>query len=203
MHRRALRAMGTVLLGLAGLFTFAVASAVQPPELFAQQPDDPFDFNNDPFEMGEQRQPSPAELMFVLFFYGIIIAVSLGITIFIIILLSGLLKALPQEYRLMEPGMVWLMLIPCFNIIWIFFVFVRIPKSYQNYFRARGDYSVGDCGESIGLWYAICVVLSMIPCVGAIAGIAALILLIVFLVKLHGLKGQVQQGGKPTPGMQF
>jgi hypothetical protein len=153
---------------------------------------------------GNQREPSAAEVVFVLAFYGIIFAVSLGFAIFILILLSGLLKAVPQQYRQMEPGMVWLMLIPCFNLIWVFFVFVRIPKSYQNYFRARGEYNVGDCGESIGLWYAICTALSVIPCVNMITSMAGFVLLIVFLVKLHGLKGQIKMHGtKPMPGGQF
>ena len=45
-----------------------------------------------------------------------------------------------------------------FNLVWVFIVFQRVPESYQRYFASVGRNDVGDCGKSIGLWYAICVV---------------------------------------------
>ncbi len=134
----------------------------------------------------------------MIFLIGMLIAIAIAIVI--LLLLYGCLAKVPAEYREMEPGLVWLMLIPLFNLVWGFFVFTRIPKSYQKYFAAQGRTEFGDCGEQVGLWYAICVVSSFvgsfIPVLGGIialvAGIAGLVLLIIFLVKVLGLKSQVQ-----------
>ena len=81
-----------------------------------------------------------------------------------------------------------------FNLVWVFFVFPKLGKSYQSYFAEQGRTDLGDCGEKIGLWYAICAVLGCIPCVNYIAGPAALVLLIVFLVKALTLKGLIPEG---------
>ncbi len=50
---------------------------------------------------------------------------------------------------------------------------------------------MGDCGEQIGLYCAICVVASIVPFVNYIAGPASLILGIIYLVKVLTLKGQI------------
>ena len=175
-----------LLLWCTGLLALSTALPIGQTELHAQQD---FNFNDRP-----AREASPAELAVMLVVYGVIIAVALAVHIVICYLLYTVLQAVPPQFRLMEPGMVWLMLIPCFNLVWIFFVYVRIARSYQNYFRSVGRYDVGDCGESIGLWYCICVCLSIVPCVGGIAGLISFILMIVYLVKLFGLKGQMQAG---------
>jgi hypothetical protein len=140
--------------------------------------------------------PPPEEAMaailaIIVFVVLIALAISLAISIVICLLLSGCLSKLPPEHRVMEPGMVWLLLIPFFNIVWNFFVFIRISKSYQSYFAAQGKTQFGDCGEQIGLWYCICCVACMVPMVNYIAGPAGLVLLIVYLVKVLGLKGEV------------
>jgi hypothetical protein len=84
----------------------------------------------------------------------------------------------------MEPGLVWLLLIPVFNLVWIFFVVLKIPESYQSLFYSRGRTDVGDAGRGLGLAYAICAVVSMgcsiIPCIGGIPALATLVLLILF-----------------------
>ncbi|MGB7160576.1 MAG: hypothetical protein WBD40_21100 [Tepidisphaeraceae bacterium] len=150
--------------------------------------------------------PSPLEIAIMAAVFLVVIA----ILVFIYYLLYSALKAIPPEHRRMEPGQVWLLLIPVFNLVWNFFVFMRIPESYQSYFHSRGRTDVGDAGKNVGLWYSICACCAVIPCIGFIPGIASLILLILFLVKIMGLKAQVGQaapGGfpvgyaSPQPGM--
>jgi hypothetical protein len=171
-----------------------VAVPLGPSGLHAQQ-----DFDFDEFERrNAARDMGPAEIAIVLVFYGVVFAVVIAIQVVICFLLFTLLKAVPQQFRSMEPGMVWLILIPLFNIVWIFFVYIGISKSYQNYFRSLGRYDVGDCGESLGLWYCICTCLSIIPCVGPIAGVIGFVLMIIYFVRLFGLKGQIQAGA-PQP----
>ena len=130
-------------------------------------------------------------LMFILTTLLITLAISFAILIVICALLHSALARVPPEHRAMEPGLVWLLLIPFFSIIWNFFVFLQIPESYKSYFTAQGRTDVGDCGRGVGLWYAICGAMSIVPCVNYLAAPAALVLLIIFLVKVLGLKGQI------------
>jgi hypothetical protein len=124
--------------------------------------------------------------------YGVILVVAIAIMVFICYLLYQLYLAIPEKHRAMEPAKVWLLLIPCFNIVWIFWVYPGLAKSFKSYFDSASDTTVGDCGEKLALWYCICTVCSVIPCVGAISGLASLVLLILFLIKAHELKSKIK-----------
>jgi hypothetical protein len=130
-------------------------------------------------------------------------AVGIGIAIFIILFLSSCLKRVPPQFREMEPGMVWLLLIPCFSIVWNFYVYSAIPRSFQNYFNSIGRYDVGDCGAQLGQWYAILTVVSIVPIVNYIAGPAAFIVWIIFLVKAGGLKSQIPENAEFQSPMPY
>jgi len=119
------------------------------------------------------------------------ILVSLAINIFICFLLQDCYKRIPPQFRKWEPGLVWLLLIPCFSVVWNFFIFPGLSKSFKAYFDSVNRTDVSDCQEGIGLAYAICTAASIIPYLGCLTGIAALVLLIIFLVKTHELKGQI------------
>lgn len=160
------------------LLTFAAVPAI------AQQP-----FPN---QFGQPGQEIPPELLLAIAAVGLII--GLAISILIAVLLYGCYARIPQQYREMEPGMVFLILIPCFNLVWVFFVTLRLSQSFQKYFTAQGRSDVGDCGYQIGLWYSICTAASIVPCVNYISGPASLVLLIIYLVKVIGLKNQIPVG---------
>ena len=122
---------------------------------------------------------------------GVVLVISLAIHAVICVLLSGCYTRIPREFRKQEPGMVWLLMIPCFNLVWNFFVYQQLADSYKAYFASVGRTDVGDCGKSLGLWYAICVACCIIPCVNYLALPAGLVLLIIYLVKATDLKGQI------------
>lgn len=128
---------------------------------------------------------------------GIGIVVSIAITIVLCILFKKNYESIPAQFRLMEPNQVWLMLIPLFNMVWIYFVVLRLSDSYRAYFENKGDFSNGDCARSIGLWYAICTSCSMVPCLNYLAGPAALVLLIIYMVKVFALRTKILGGGVP------
>ena len=92
------------------------------------------------------------------------------------------IKRVPAQFRVVEPVMVFLMLIPCVNIVWAFFLYQRIPISFKKYFDSVGDTSVDDCGEKLGLYLAI----SSIICAPV-----ALVLLVMYLLKLNELKKRI------------
>ena len=124
---------------------------------------------------------------------GVIICLSVAVAVVICFLIFDALKRLPPSFRKMDPAMVWLLLIPCFNVIWNFFVFPKVSDSYSAYFASQGRTDVGDAARGLGMAYAICSACAMVPCVGYVAGPASLVLLIIYLVKITGLKNQVQQ----------
>jgi hypothetical protein len=200
-----MRGVGRILLvGLiSSICSLAAVAVPTGPRGHVQAQDAEFD-DFDDFQTRQNREPSAAEIAIMVIFYAVVFVIVVGIQIFILYMLYSFLNALPPQFRLMEPGMVWLLLIPCFNLVWNFYVFVRISRSYRNYFNAHGRYEVGDCGETVGMWYAICVCLSIIPCLGVFAGIASLVLLIIYMVKLNGFKTEIQHTQpKPMAGPQF
>ena len=109
----------------------------------------------------------------------------------ICLLLQNCYKRIPQQFRKLEPALVWLLLIPCFSLVWNFFVFPRLSQSFKSYFDSIGRTDVGDCSGNIGLAYAICCAVSVIPYLGCLTGIASLVLLIMYLVKVNELKNQM------------
>lgn len=119
------------------------------------------------------------------------LSVSLVISAIIAFLVYNAQKAVPPQHRKIDPNMIWLMLIPLFNLVWNFFVFQRVPESYQSYFASIGRPEVGEKEKKLGLWLAICAACSIIPCVGVLAGLAALVLLIMFLINIYGYKAQI------------
>ena len=136
-------------------------------------------------------------------FFPICIGLSVGtaINVVVCLLLYNAQMAVPQEHRKIEPNMIWLLVIPLFNLVWNFFVFLRIPESYQSAFAARGAAHKGVGERNIGLAYCICAACSIIPCVNILTGLASLVLVIIFLVQIYNLKTQLQSsmaGGFPV-----
>lgn len=92
------------------------------------------------------------------------------------------LEKLPPQFRQMEPYQVFFLLIPCFNMVWNFFVFTKVPASLQAYFYQKGRTDVGDCGAQLGLWLAISALVC--PC-------AVLVLLPMYVLKIRELQAQL------------
>jgi hypothetical protein len=124
------------------------------------------------------------------------LAVQLVITIFFILTLQKALNRCSPENQAMAPGLTWLLLIPLFNIIWIFFVVINMAKSLGAEFQKRGIAVEPEPGKTIGLAYAILAICSVIPFVGFLAGIGALICWIMYWVKINGFSNQL---ASPAP----
>lgn len=67
--------------------------------------------------------------------------------IFFLLTQQNTLKAIKAEHRLMDPGLVWLQLIPIFNYFWIFFVVKRIAGSLAREFAGRSSDSVFELAD--------------------------------------------------------
>lgn len=135
-----------------------------------------------------------------LMFAAICIGVSLVIAAVICFIISGCFKRIPQQYREMEPGMVWLLLIPCFGLVWNFFVWLKLAKSYQAYFQAQGIADAGDYGYNLNLAYCIVTVCALVPKLNCLTFPASLVLLIICLVNACSIKNRIPESGTFVPG---
>jgi len=118
---------------------------------------------------------------------GVLVVITLAIHIVVCFLLQECFKRIPPGFRKQEPAMVWLLLIPCFSIVWNFFVYLPLSRSYKAYFDSINRTDVGDCQYGIGLAYSILYAAFFVP----FASLAALVLLIIYLVKIHELKNHI------------
>jgi type IV pilus assembly protein PilA len=99
----------------------------------------------------------------------------------------------------MEPGLVWLMLIPLFNLIWQFLVVIALSNSLRNEFRARGVSNIEpEPGKSIGIALSICAACGIVPFVNFVAFPVQLILLVVYWSKIAGFSRMLDQVPAPN-----
>jgi hypothetical protein len=129
---------------------------------------------------------------------GALFLFILAINIAVCFFLSSCFKRIPEEHRKLKPGLVWLLMVPCFSIVWNFFVYPALADSYIAAFESEGANPHGDCGRRLALVYcilaAVAVALSMIPCISIIScflSLASLIVWILILVKAGSLKSQL------------
>jgi hypothetical protein len=130
---------------------------------------------------------------------GIVITIAMGCAYFAVFALQiayvvwffmttyKVLNACSPRNRDMEPGMVFLMFIPLFSVIWIFFIIFRISSSLEKEFRSRGLPRDGDFGATLGLWGIISNLLCCAP--------VGIILNIMWLMKLGGYTKTLSEGG--------
>ena len=99
----------------------------------------------------------------------IVMAIMFVPTIFYLLTLQKALNRCSPECRAISPGLVWLMLIPLFNIVWHFILVLSIAKSLGAEFRKRGIPAEPDPGQTLGL--VMCVTLLLCGLVGLICWI--------------------------------
>jgi len=102
-------------------------------------------------------------------------------TIFFILAIQNALQKVAPERRRMAPGLAWLLIIPGFSLIWRFFVVAWVADSLAAEYEARGVQMVPSRpGYGVGMGYAVCSLLFIIP----FAGLAALVCWIVYWVNI-------------------
>jgi len=123
---------------------------------------------------------------------GCMFLLVLAIGIVYIAYLSGVLKKCSPQSRTMQPGMVWLLLIPLVNLVWNFMVVNALADSLANEFRLRNMPTTDPTpGKSIGIAMSVCAACEMIPIVNLLAILPHLILWIMYWVKIAGFSQQL------------
>lgn len=129
----------------------------------------------------EYSAPSSASFMMGLLIFVLIFTLP---AVFYLLSLQKCLNRCSSEVRTMSPGLVWLMLIPFFGVVWHFFVVVNIARSVRGEFQKRGIVSEPLPGQALGLAMCGLWVVGLIPFVGILAGIAGFVCWILYWVKV-------------------
>jgi hypothetical protein len=137
----------------------------------------------------------PEVLGGIICFAVVIFAIVLVIHILFLLTLSKCFSLIAPRNRLMEPGMVWLNLIPFVGIVWIFFTTQRLAESLRNEYDARRLRGDDDYGKSLGLIFPILNLCAAIPYVGALIGIGAFVCWILYWVKIAGYNRELESDG--------
>jgi hypothetical protein len=122
-----------------------------------------------------------------------IVFLVLGIitAIFYLLMLQTALNRCAPESRAMNPGMVWLMLIPLFGLVWQFFIVINVAKSLSAEFQKRGLAEEPQPGKTIGLALCILGCCSIIPLLGVLCSLGALVCWIIYWVKIAGFSAKL------------
>jgi uncharacterized membrane protein YhaH (DUF805 family) len=135
-------------------------------------------------------------LVVILIFVGVFVLIALAIQIFFLLTLSRLLQRVHPRNRLMEPGQVWLNLIPCFNLVWRFITVNRIHESLRSeFYDLREEERGEDYGKQIGTAWLILELCGFIPYIGTLFSIAGLVCFILYWVKMHGYSQKLKMLG--------
>jgi hypothetical protein len=127
-------------------------------------------------------------------------AILLVPAIFFLLTLQNTLSKCAPGYRTMEPGMVWLLLVPLFSLIWSFLVVIAVARSLANEYARRGIVSPEPLpGQPIGIAMCVCVCCTIIPLLGILAGLASLVLWIVYWVKIAEFSRMLDAPSVPVP----
>jgi hypothetical protein len=126
---------------------------------------------------GADADAGLAGLGMIMCFYGVIIAASIVVQIFFLLTMSRCLKQISRRNRQMEPGQVWLCLIPIFGFVWTILMIIRVADSLADEYYDRGLRGDGDFGKTLGIVYLV----SAFVC-----GPVALVVFIMYWVKIAG-----------------
>jgi hypothetical protein len=121
----------------------------------------------------------------------IVLLILLIPTIFFLLTLQRALARCEPSSRTMTPGQVWLLLVPIFNLAWIFLVVNALSDSLHREFTRRGIPVTPNPGKSIGLAYAILSLLSAVPLVGFLTGLPACVCWILYWVEIARYSGRL------------
>jgi len=107
---------------------------------------------------------------------------------------SRVLTRVEPENRRMDPGQVWLNLIPVFNFVWLAVTVERVGESIRNELIARGRNRKSDgYGKTAGLTGLVLLATGIVPPVAVVTWPFALIYGIVYWVLLGGYARRLKQ----------
>jgi hypothetical protein len=127
----------------------------------------------------------------------VVIAIMLVPFVFYCLSLQKALNRCAPECRAMNPGMVWLMFIPLFNMVWHFFVVMNVAKSLGCEFQKRGIAEDPKPGQQLGMIMCILICCGIIPFLGILCSLGGLVCWILYWLKIAGYSNRI--AAPPAP----
>jgi hypothetical protein len=123
---------------------------------------------------------------------GVLFAMIVGLALLVVgilylVTLMKTLNAVSPANRKMSPGLVFLLLIPFFNLVWNFFVVIYIRDSLKAEFETRQMRGTG-FGGGVGLAMCILAVVSLVPILPLLTSLAGFICWIIYWVQIAGYR---------------
>jgi len=113
------------------------------------------------------------------------LVIGIAIAVFYILTMQKALNLAGERHQKMNPGLVWLMLIPLFNLVWHFFVVKNVSESIKSW-AAESGAKVDDAGYTVGLIACIANACGLVPVVNVLAVPVGLVCVIIWWVKVAG-----------------
>jgi hypothetical protein len=124
--------------------------------------------------------------------FGLIIGLAaLTVAILYLVSLMKTLNAVSPANRKMSPGLVFLLLIPFFNLVWNFFVVIYIRDSLKTEFETRGLEGSG-FGGGIGLAMSILAAVSLVPFLSLLTSLAGFVCWILYWSQITGFRHRLE-----------
>jgi len=127
---------------------------------------------------------------------GIVVVFLLAFLIVMIFFLISLQKALTlsgAENRDMSPGLVWLNLIPVFNLGWMIYTVLKVSEAISKKYTAHNVPNPTEGAKTNGLVYSICSICSLIPFLGGFIALVGLVFFIIYWVNIAGFNKAMQE----------
>ncbi|MGN6439669.1 MAG: hypothetical protein ACTHMM_24290 [Agriterribacter sp.] len=117
---------------------------------------------------------------------------ALALFIFFLLTLQRTLEAIDISSRTMNPGTVWLTLIPIFSLIWQFIMVTRISESIKNECnRLHIPLSEPKPAYSAGITMAVLSLAALIPEIGTFISLLSIVAMIIYWRKVNTYKNLI------------
>ena len=126
-------------------------------------------------------------------------AIVIVVAVFFLLTLRKALSRCQPQNRAMSPNSVWWMLVPIFNVVWQFYLYIKIAESLEREFQQRSVEVEAKPGRTLGIFAGICSICSVIPVAGMVISLVGFICWVVFWVKVSNLSSQIADPIAPQP----
>lgn len=145
---------------------------------------------------------SPENLVAFVMIVAVIVMIFLGIMVMFLLTAHRTLDQVSPDLRKMAPGLVWLNLIPYFQLVWSFILVKNISESVGGEFERRKLQTFEEKpGFAVGMAWASLNLLSTLlgfadmPFISLVISLSAIVCWVLFWVKLSRLKADLAGSG--------
>lgn len=125
------------------------------------------------------------------------IIAGIAIMIYWLVVMNKAIDQVSHDLRKMEPGAVWLCLIPLFGLIWQFMVIGAVADGIARELSVRNLFPKEEKpAYAMGLTGCILICFCIIPYVGPAMGLIGLIFMIVHAVKITEYNRELEHSGR-------